>query len=362
MATKTIQLGSGVVSAGALVSVSSTFEEIINDDIYEDNSQRVTRGLFSSNAASLSTFFTSSAQSASSGQYYYDVYDKVSTDSTREVQFSVAYGHALGSGSLGSTAAGIGFADSPSRAIYAQYQQTLLPSSTTKFNFTGVGEENSIYVINFKRSRLKDKLDRGNWELTLSGSGKQIKLIDDSADVAQVISTEQEYYNVVSGSLSSGVHTLSTTLTYGRVYPQRGVIVLSGTALDVSASMATVTASNSDANNSFKIFSAISRSAAVDSTNNAFKARNEEEVKSTYYFLRVRNSKFNFSNNPSYMTSSADGVVQLMQSTFIGDPKSYITTVGLYNDASELLAVAKISRPILKSYANEILLKVKLDF
>lgn len=356
MATITIQLGSGVAPIGSLF----TFERITTDDT-ASSSQRITRGLFSGNAASLATFFTSSAQSASSGQYYYDVYDKVGTDSTREVQFSVTYGHALGSGSIGSTAAGIGFADSPSRAIYAQYQQTLLPSSTTKFNFTGVGEENSIYVINFKRSRLKDKLDRGNWELTLSGSGKQIKLIDDSDDTAQLNSAEQEYYNVVSGSLSSGVSVPSTTLTYGRVYPQRGVIVLSGTALDVSASMTTATASNANGNNSFKLFSAISRSAAVDSTNNAFKARNEEEVKSTYYFLRVRNSKFNFSNNPSYVTSSA-GVYTLSQPTFVNDPKSYITTTGLYNDSNELLAVAKLSQPILKSFANEILLKVKLDF
>jgi len=198
--------------------------------------------------------------------------------------------------------------------------------------------------------------------LTLSGSGKQIKLIDDSDDTAQLNSAEQEYYNVVSGSLSAGVSVPSTTLTYGRVYPQRGVIVLSGTALDASASMTTTTSSNSNGNNSFKLFSAISRSAAVDSTNNAFKARNEEEVKSTYYFLRVRNSKFNFSNNPSYVTSSANGGYTLSQPTFVNDPKSYITTIGLYNDSNELLAVAKLSQPILKSYANEILLKVKLDF
>jgi hypothetical protein len=126
--------------------------------------------------------------------------------------------------------------------------------------------------------------------------------------------------------------------------------------------MTTATASNANGNNSFKLFSAISRSAAVDSTNNAFKARNEEEVKSTYYFLRVRNSKFNFSNNPSYVTSSANGVYTLSQPTFVSDPKSYITTIGLYNDPNELLAVAKLSQPILKSFANEILLKVKLDF
>ena len=44
------------------------------------------------------------------------------------------------------------------------------------------------------------------------------------------------------------------------------------------------------------------------------------------------------------------------------DPKVFITSVGLYNDASELLAVAKTSQPIQKSFDKEVLIKVKLDF
>lgn len=348
MASTTIQLGSAVISVGLLA-----YDIINTDDVYTDDIQKITRGLFSGNAASLATFYTSSAQSASSGDYYYDVYDKVGTDSTREVQFSVAYGHALGSGSLRINAASnfAGSQDSPSRAIYAQYQQTLLPANTTKFNFTGVGTENSIYAINFKRARLKDKLDPGNWEI-LIGS---LRLIDDSDDDQQTSTADQEYYNVVSGSLSSGIHTPSTTLTYGRVYPKRGVIVLSGTALDASASMNTTVGSNTNGDNALKLFNKIVTGAS-------FKARNLEEVKSSYYFLRVRNSRFNFSNNPSYIATASNGSLTFSQPTFARDPKTYITTVGLFNDNNEMLAVGKLSQPILKSYANEILLKVKLDF
>ena len=44
------------------------------------------------------------------------------------------------------------------------------------------------------------------------------------------------------------------------------------------------------------------------------------------------------------------------------NPRSYITTVGLYNDANELLAVAKLSKPLLKSFDREAVVKVKLDF
>jgi hypothetical protein len=348
MATRTIQLGSANISAGLLA-----YELVDSQDVYNDEIQKITRGLFSGNAASLSSFYTSSAQSASSGDYYYDVYDKVGSDSTREIQFSVAYGHALGSGSLKLNASSnfVGSLDSPSRAIYAQYQQTLLPANTTKFNFTGVGTENSIYAINFKRSRLKDKLDPGNWEVLVGN----LRLIDDSGDTGQTTTTDREYYNVVSGSLSSGVYTPSTTLTYGRVYPKRGIIVLSGTALDASASMNTTLASNQNGDNALKLFNKIVAGAS-------FKARSLEEVKSSYYFLRVRNSRFNFSNNPSFISTGSNGTLTFSQPTFARDPKTYITTVGLFNSNNEMLAVGKLSQPILKSYANEILLKVKLDF
>ena len=44
------------------------------------------------------------------------------------------------------------------------------------------------------------------------------------------------------------------------------------------------------------------------------------------------------------------------------DPKVYLTTVGMYNDSNELLAVAKLSKPLLKSFSREAIVKVKLDF
>ena len=90
-----------------------------------------------------------------------------------------------------------------------------------------------------------------------------------------------------------------------------------------------------------------------------FQVRREEEISSTNYFCRVTNKKYNFSANPTFFTGS-DG--SLTNSTFFKDPKVYITQVGLYNDNNELLAVAKLSKPILKSYSREAIIKVKLDF
>ena len=80
------------------------------------------------------------------------------------------------------------------------------------------------------------------------------------------------------------------------------------------------------------------------------------------YFCRATNQEFNFSNNPTFATKSGDTEGVFTQTTFEGDPKTFVTQVGLYNDTNELLAVAKLSKPVLKSFSREAVIKVKLDF
>jgi len=340
-----------IIPAGAYdYGSGKVFTAFTVEDIVEGNTQRVTRGLWSGNVGELTSFWTSSYQSATQKEYYYEIYNGDPTDSTKEAQFSIAYGHYAGSGSLGTNE------DSPSNAIYSQFQQVLLPSSQTTFTFGDVTQDD-VYVISINRARIKDKLDPGNWELVLSGSsGETLRLIDNSGDTNQLGNSNQNKYNVVSGSLLDGV--LTETEVFGEVYPQFGIIVLSAAALDTSASLGTVRTSNTNAQNHGKLFTAIS-GAAFEASANGFQARSEEEVKSTFFFVRAKNAEYNFSNNPSYVTGSNG---KLNQQTFVGDPKSYITTVGLYNNDNELLAIAKLSKPLLKSFSNEILIKVKLDF
>ena len=90
-----------------------------------------------------------------------------------------------------------------------------------------------------------------------------------------------------------------------------------------------------------------------------FQSRREEVITSQHYFCRVPNKEFNFSSNPTF-TSGSDG--SFTNATFFKNPKTFITQVGLYNDNNELLAVAKLSKPLLKSYSREAIIKVKLDF
>jgi len=359
-----------VLPAGVYNTVKRTYTTFKVGDVVEGGSERVTRGLWSGNVGTLTTFHTSSGQSSTQKQYYYEIFDGVSTTSTSVAQFSVTYGNKLGSGSLSVNE------DSPSQAIYSQYVQTLLPDSQRTFEFNSVST-NQIYVVNVNRARLKDRLDPGNFQLNLaalSGSvfannvhtgsnvqvdttiNKVVSLIDDSGDSNQTSTQIGRVFNLVSGSISSGVYSPKTY--YGQVYPEQGVIVINADTLNSELSFNTVTGSNLNGDNSFKLFTSIS-GAAVINTSYGFAARNEEDVKSTFYFVRAKNGEYNFSNNPSFSTSS-DG--SFTQTTFVNNPKVYISTVGLYNNNQELLAVAKLSQPILKSFSNEILVKVKLDF
>ena len=348
------------------------------NDIVDNQTETVTAGLWSGNVASLTTYSTSSTQTTSQRRYYADVFngDPSLTDSA--CQFSVAFGHALGSGSDSQGQLN----DSPSKAIYSQYRQLLLNPNDSRFTTAGSGSTDYIYVINFKRNRLKERLDAGNFELplghmsessaanatgsnvTVTGSLSPFTLIDDSSLNANgTVGDAGRIYNIVSGSINGGVHNASAPIYYGLAYPDYGTLVLDGKMLDQKLNFQTNTGSSSEGNNHFRLFHSISGSAAftnpVTSDPYGFLARNSEKITSTHYFVRIKNAEYNFSNNPSYTTGS---VGDLTQTTFVGDPKAYITTVGLYNDSQELLAVAKLSKPLLKSFQREALIRVKLDF
>ena len=139
---------------------------------------------------------------------------------------------------------------------------------------------------------------------------------------------------------------------YGLFYPDLGILVFNGPALNASASLSTNVSSNTAGGNVVEFYEDIKVASY-------FQARREEVITSQHYFCRVPNKEFNFSSNPTF-TSGSNG--DFTVSTFFKNPKSFITQVGLYNDNNELLAVAKLSKPLEKSYSKEAIIKVKLDF
>ena len=342
-------------------------------DKVTNRTEVVTSGIWSNDSGSLTAFYTSSEQSSSvSGKYYLDVYNLPTSSTGAEVQFSIAYGHINGGG-----APSLDQNDSstlPTKAVYSQFRNILLDSNDTYFSvYNGSVADgfdlNDIFVININRARYREQLDPGNIQLNLIGSGssgKQISLIDDSGQI-ETVGASGRVFNMVSGALNIGTQnegtissiTASNGQGWGLFYPDAGVIVLNPAALKTTFGaemMLTSTYSSSTVdtweNNNNALYKLISASAD-------FQARRTENVSTSHYFVRANNREFNFSNNPTFVTGSTG---QFVQPTFEKDPKVYITTVGLYDDANELIAVAKVSKPIEKSFDKEVAIKVKLDF
>jgi len=270
--------------------------------------------------------------------------------------------------------ASLSTAKEPTRATFAQYRNILLDPEDEYFTFANSWNSNQLFVINIQRARLKQKMDAGNWQLDLATGPAKISLIDDSSDkYDQNVSQGGRVYNVVSGALNIGSNsTIKRSAAtepsggLGLFYPDKGLILLNPYGIQEA-----LRATNNRVQ-TFTTQSASTTATIYDSkrglfemmvsgglTMNGFQARNEEVVTSTTYFVRVKNKEYNFSNNPTFYTSS-DGSLKV--SSFVGDPNVYVTTIGLYNTSNELLAVAKLSQPILKSFDREALVRVKLDF
>ena len=215
----------------------SVFKSFIDDDgkvnKVENLYSTVAEPMWSDSTGTITTFFTGSIQDSNNGKYYYDVH--TTTDQSTDVQFSVTYGHRLGSGSEGSATTGT---TNPTKAIYSQLRQVLLPAQTTQFNFHGDSGENfysdDVFAVVANRARYREKMDPGNWELHLTSGSNIINLIDDSnANKNPLLGNSKREFNVVSGSVANGVYTTasasaaaSNSGSYGLFYPEMGMVVL----------------------------------------------------------------------------------------------------------------------------------------
>lgn len=360
-------------------------------DILPGLRKRVIRGLFNT-SQSLECYYTGSTQSSASKDYYYEITDCDSCKKT--AYFAVAYGHKNGSGSLSS---GYESNDSPSRAIYSQYRLLTLDPHEQEFTFyntASISTSDDVYVINFYRDGLSDKLDTGNFEINfaaLSGSGKvniehtgsKVEISGSNPKILTLIDNSSQFdnedsctmddpmysYHIVSGSLNTGVDvsgsgtplTNKLYTTYGLVYPNLGIIVLDGKKLNEYLSFNSVSGSNIAGDNAWKLHTSISGAAALGKP---MRARNVRQKTTNHYFVRVPSGDANYTTNPTYVYGPEYDLERgkIKNQCFVQHPTTYITTIGLYNNRQELLAIAKLSKPIKKTKENDVLIKIRLNW
>jgi hypothetical protein len=362
------------------VTTNSVYKAFNTTDIVTAKNEIVTTGIWSNGSGSLTDFYTSSTAAVAGGsgsatdEYYYNVYGSSNTGSSA-VEFAVSYGHKTGGG-----AKSVGEDDNstlPTKATYAQYRALLTDTNETSFRFYSGSTEDAyssddIYIINLSRANYRERMDAGNWQLSLSGSKGEVTFIDNSNEKFNTTNSGTNEFNIVQGSLNLGTnitasiqsYTASNGQGFGKFYPDYGVLILNPTALSASVggelAGATALETGSYMFKHKNLYNAMSGgfSASVY-IGGDFEARRIENVSTAHYFVRVNNREFNYSNNPTFVTGSQG---DFYNAAFTTDPVVYPTTIGLFNDSNELIAVAKTSKPIAKSFSKEVLVKVKLDF
>lgn len=330
------------------------------------STEAITAGLWTNNLYNLTTFFTSSVQEASdSGKFYLNVYNSSVGSVGSEVQFAIAYGNVKGSGSA--LFNNLVNEKSPSRDVYGQFRNLVYGDEGSSFNFGGNnGVSIDIFAISVNRSRYKEEINTGTWNLVLSNGGNAITLTDDSKDSSTVnFIAGNRYYNIVSGSNGSSyddssIQTVSGS--YGFFFPDMGLFILNpralalsygankGLGLTIDQTAATAYTAGYSINN-FRLFKTI-----LDGV--SFQANSQETLASRYFFVNAKSSQLNYTTNPSIIDNNGN----ILYPTLIDSPQVFPTTIGLYNDANELLAVAKLSKPLPKDFTKQITCRVKLEF
>jgi hypothetical protein len=313
----------------------------------------VTATAWSTNSPTLTEFYTASATSTNDS-YYKNIYQTGSALSNAAVQFAVAYGNSTGLGSalFNDLVAG----KSPTRTVYGQYRNLVYGDENASFIFGGV-TASDFWALNIERARYKESLLKGTFNLTLTNGSETVKLTDNSG----LVSTDTyldcgRVYQIISGSngtsYDGGTGYTTASGSYGLFLPDVGTILLNPEALSASISLYPSRSNDSAGGNISAMFNAVVNGAS-------FQLNSQETVTSDYVYIRTRNAEFNYSENPSFISGSTGDV---LYTQFINSPQTYLTTVGMYNDNNELLAVAKLSKPLTKDFTKEALIRVKLDF
>ena len=340
------------------------------------SSDAIIAPMWDNNMTMLSTFFSSSDQESSpSGKFFLNVYQgNVELTSSLQPQFSIAYGHVSGSGS--SYFNPMLPDKTPTRDIYGQFRSLLYGDENTGFQFGGSSfTTKDIIILSVSRERFKESFNPGTFFLTIKSGSNQISLVDDSTvTTASTYIGTARVYQLLSGSFNPTTQQTvpsSSNYTpvgsYGIMIPSEGLIILNPRALARPAGPDGGVAAifNEDSSNviygAFLDYNPNNRMVyemISGSTSPTFSLQNYETISSRYFFTRVKNAEFNYTSNPTVIDANGN----LLFTQLVYNPQTYITTVGMYNDAGDLLAVAKLNKPLVKDFTKELLLRVKLDF
>ena len=236
---------------------------------------------------------------------------------------------------------------------------------------------NSPVFINFSRLVMKDELKAGTFELKIDPGvyvsasmtwATKLVITDDGDDLENGLKI-----------LRSRLDGTGNPMNVGILDRYRGIAViqLSGSSIssagisDTSVGYFVSASDSTDPGERSWNFEHSIYSGTISELSDGLRHRiqsvsvqNATQLNQTTYYVRAGASDFNYSANPSYINANSRIRVLLDSDGNIIDKKAYayVTGIGLYSADGELLAVAKISKPVKKDSSSPLTIGVKLTY
>jgi len=298
--------------------------------------------------------------------------------------------------------------------VYRQFAQSLLGNADSQFyapnDSTSAGDaiDEALFIC-FKRLFARDQIKREtfamNFFMTASispgtfgefghGTGDMTNLTTTTSTGSAFftdIGSAQNKTTCFGGSVSSLVASHNTNIKTGLIFYDRGVVILdlakamSGSqhvAGQISAVnspgkelMGYTTSGTAPWNEYSSFIPDLMVSGSIDDildhigscrmssgSNTAITFQNVTNINSTLIFCRAGADEFNYSANPTYVNNS--NRIRVIDSGQEENQRSFtfVTGIGLYDANDNLLAVAKLSRPVEKNDEKDVTFRIRLDF
>lgn len=225
-----------------------------------------------------------------------------------------------------------------SNYFFSSSAANAIPVAQNNVSTTGIAR-----VITIGRETVDDAILSGSVTGTFAFGTTQNKIIIDVPETT------------ISGSVGQKgdlVEKQTPTNIVGTIFYDTGTMVFHGGSTDDTNFLASVNSGFQFATNS-----TTTTGGTIAISKLSFTSLNL--IKRTMFFTRAFNKEFNYTNNPTSTSNAVDGTIS---ANLTGNPLTFITTVGLYNQNNELLAVAKTSPPVKKDFSTEKIFNIRLQY
>jgi hypothetical protein len=343
--------------------MATIFKTLSSDDITSTRTLLHENVPVTGTIVSGSTYEDNNIKNYSHGMFQ-SVYDYPYLSSSANHLFDLSCGYASGSGMNSST----NEQNSKKINIYSQMAQVLVgydaTGSVLRFDrdgdLSGGTKLQEAYFMNLSRLIAKDELKKGTFSFQIGNNtayaspfNTQLTIGDFGADTTfRANSPAGEYAVLYTSSAKPNADS-----GVGLLYYQAGVAVLTASVFG-----STIMDDSSTGGTAEDILTGSNIQTNADALRHRFynlSFNNTIELNSTIYFCNANHNEFNYSSNPTYLSSSS---IRVKTGDAQNAPSSYITSVGLYSADNELLATAKVSEPLKKDPSSTMTLRVRLDY